>query len=164
MKDTPHTPPVHRFYDGDHYVISDSIGYLTRQIASFSSAIVDARMAEHGLTDAQWKPLLMIRNGQCRTAAEVARQACSDTGAVTRLLDRVEAKGLVRRNRSQEDRRVVNLELTDEGTAVAQVVPHVLADALNEMLAGFSLEEADTLKTLLQRLHANAQRMYDALD
>ena len=164
MKTKQVSPAVHRFYDGDNYIISDSIGFLARQIASFSSAIVDARMAEHGLTDAQWKPLLMIRNGQCHTAAEFARQACADTGAVTRLLDRVEAKGLVRRSRSQEDRRVVNLELTDEGKAVAQVVPHVLADVLNQMHAGFTQEEAKPLKTLLQRLHANAQRMHDALE
>lgn len=148
-----------RFYDGNDYKIDDSIGYLMRQIVGTSSAVIDERMAEHGLTDAQWKPLLMISQGNCRTAAELSRLACCDAGAVTRLLDRVEAKGLVRRVRSQEDRRVVNLELTDEGSRTAEVVPHVLAGVLNAMLAGFSADEVEQLKTLLLRLLDNTRQL-----
>ncbi|AYH46112.1 MarR family winged helix-turn-helix transcriptional regulator [Azoarcus sp. DN11] len=146
-----------RFYDGDNYQINDSIGFLMRQIVGIFSAAIDDRMAAHDLTDAQWKPLIMIQLGQCRTAAELARLTCSDAGAVTRLLDRVEAKGLVRRSRSQQDRRVVNLELTEEGDRAAQVVPHVLADVLNALLAGFSEAEARQLKALLRRMLDNAR-------
>lgn len=147
------------YYDGANYQIDDSIGYLMRQIVGISSAAIDDRMVAHGLTDAQWKPLLMIQQGQCRTAAELARLACSDAGAVTRLLDRVEAKGLVRRTRSQADRRVINLELTKEGESAAEVVPHVLADVLNTMLAGFSEAEAQQLKVLLQRVLNNTRQL-----
>lgn len=149
------------FYDGADYKIDDSIGYLMRQIVGLTSTIIDERMAQHDLTDAQWKPLLMLSQGQCRTAAELARRSCVDTGAVTRLLDRVEAKGLVRRSRSQEDRRVVNLELTEEGKEAAAVVPHVLAEVLNTTLAGFSESEALQFKALLQRMLDNARRMRD---
>lgn len=150
--------PSH-YYDGANYRIDDSVGFLMRQIVTLSSAIIDERMAEHGLTDAQWKPLLMIQQGQCKTAAELSRLVCSDAGAVTRLLDRVEAKGLVRRVRSQEDRRVVNLELTDDGDSAAEVVPHVLAGVLNAMLAGFSAAEIEQLKGLLQRLLDNTRQL-----
>lgn len=154
--------PASSFYDGANYQIDDSIGYLMRQIVTLSSAAIDDRMAAHGLTDAQWKPLLMIQQGQCRTAAELARLACSDAGAVTRLLDRVEAKGLVRRTRSREDRRVVNLELTAEGESAAEVVPHVLAGVLNALLAGFSQAEAQQLKALLLRVLDNARRLRES--
>lgn len=78
---------------------------------------------------------------------------------MTRLLDRVEAKGLVRRVRSQEDRRVVNLELTEDGAEVAARVPYVLADISNTLLEGFSESEARTLQTLLQRLYENARAL-----
>lgn len=155
MSDSANT----RFYDGDHYQVDDSIGFLMRQIVGIFSVVIDDRMAAHGLTDAQWKPLLMIQQGQCRTAAELARLACCDAGAVTRLLDRVEAKGLVRRSRSQEDRRVVNLELTEEGDRAAEVVPHVLADVLNALLAGFNEAEVQQLKALLQRMLDNARKL-----
>lgn len=146
-----------RFYDGDNYEVDDSVGFLMRQIVGISSTMIDDRMAAYGLTDAQWKPLLMIQQGQCRTAAELARFTCSDAGAVTRLIDRVEAKGLIRRSRSQEDRRVINLELTEEGSHTAEVVPHVLSKVLNAMLAGFSEAEVRQFKTLLQRVLANTR-------
>lgn len=150
------------FYSADGYQIDDSIGYLMRQIVALSSAIIDERMAAHDLTDAQWKPLLMIQQGRCRTAAELSRLVCSDAGAVTRLLDRVEAKGLVQRTRSQEDRRVVNLELTEEGARKAEEVPKVLVEVLNAMLDGFTEAEVAQFKELLQRLLANTRGLREA--
>lgn len=149
------------FYDGNDYKLDDSIGYLMRQIVATVSQITDERMAEYGLTDAQWKPLLMIQQGQCKTAAELSRMACSDAGAVTRMLDRVEAKGLVQRTRSAEDRRVINIGLTEEGCRTAALVPHVLADVLNAMLTGFTEAEALQLKGMLQRVLANARQLRD---
>lgn len=145
------------FYDGEKYQLNDSIGFLMSQIVSRSSVVVDERMVAFGLTSAQWKPLLLIHKGLCRTAVELARLSNCDSGAMTRLLDRLEAKGLVQRVRSQEDRRVVNLQLTEEGERAAMVVPYVLADVLNAMLVGFSEAEAQQLKNLLQRLLENTR-------
>ena len=64
-------------------------------------------------------PLQRLLLDQTGTVAALARLCQLDAGGMTRLLDRLETKGLVRRERSQEDRRVVNLELTDEGRAAA---------------------------------------------
>ncbi|RYF81021.1 MAG: MarR family transcriptional regulator, partial [Comamonadaceae bacterium] len=80
-----------------------------------------------------------------------------DTGAMTRLLDRLEAKGLVRRVRSVADRRVVNIELTPEGAAHAERVPHVLCRVQNEFLTGFSRAEWQQLKGYLHRMLDNVQ-------
>lgn len=143
------------------YRIDDSLGYLMRQIVGLSSAAIDERMAAYDLTDAQWKPLLMIRQGKCRTAAEFSRVACADAGAVTRLLDRVEAKGLVRRVRSQADRRVVHLELTDKGVEAADVVPQVIAGVIDVLLAGFTDDESVQLKSMLKRVLVNARTLRD---
>jgi DNA-binding MarR family transcriptional regulator len=95
--------------------------------------------------------------GVAPTVAELARECQLDTGAMTRLLDRLEAKGLCRRIRSLSDRRVVNLELTDEGRAAAEAVPHFLARVQNDFLAGFSTDEWEQLKSYLRRILDNAQ-------
>jgi DNA-binding MarR family transcriptional regulator len=55
------------------------------------------------------------------------------------------------------DRRVVNIELTEEGREAARQVPHVLCSVQNEVLAGFSREEWQQLKGLLHRMLDNAQ-------
>ena len=95
------------------------------------------------------------------TAADLSRKGCHDTGAVTRLLDRLEGKGLIRRVRSEADRRIVNLELTDEGHQVSAEVPKILANLANQVLAGFSPEEFAVFRDLLGRALSNAQALSD---
>jgi len=149
-----------KFYSAKNYKLEDSVGYLLRMLTQQVSREVEKRMAEHGLTDAQWKPLLFIRQGRGETAADLSRSTCIDTGAVTRMLDRLEDKALVRRVRSEQDRRVVMLELTEEGHRLADnVVPEVLSGVLNETLVGFSGAEYEQFKTLLQRALENIRKI-----
>jgi DNA-binding MarR family transcriptional regulator len=146
------------FYRGGAFDINESIGYLLKQLRSAIERGVDDEMAEHDLTGVQWGPLLMIDQGLGSTAAEIARIGCVDTGAVTRMLDRLEAKGLVRRSKCPKDGRVVQLELTDEGQRLCRLIPFGLARVLNSMLRGFTEAELETFKTLTRRMLANAER------
>lgn len=149
----------HQFYQADTYRAENSTGYLVNKLAQTVTREIDHRMVVLGLTDAQWKPLLLLQQGSCSTAADISRMACNDTGAVTRLLDRLEAKALIRRVRSEEDRRVVNLELTQEGEQVAAEVPKILANLANQVLEGFSQEEFLLFRDLLSRALHNAQSL-----
>jgi DNA-binding MarR family transcriptional regulator len=89
--------------------------------------------------------------------AELARECQLDAGAMTRTLDRLEAKGLCRRERSDSDRRVVNINLTDAGRTAAAEIPHVLSRVQNANLSGFSTDEFETLKGYLRRILVNGQ-------
>ena len=89
--------------------------------------------------------------------AELARECTLDAGAMTRTLDRLEAKGLCKRVRSETDRRVVNIELTPAGTQAASDLPEILSGVQNAHLAGFSAEEFQTLRDYLRRILNNAQ-------
>jgi DNA-binding MarR family transcriptional regulator len=62
--------------------------------------------------------------------------------------------------RSSEDRRVVNLELTDEGHEVARDVPAVLCRVQNAALRGFTAEEWQQLRDLLTRMLRNSQELH----
>lgn len=135
----------------------NSVGYLINRVAQSLARELDHRMGSVDLTDAQWKPLLLLQQGVCLTAADIARLGCHDTGAVTRMLDRLEAKGLIRRIRSESDRRVINLQLTEEGSQISSEVPKILSHLLNQALADFSKEEFDLLTRLLERVLANLQ-------
>ncbi len=145
------------FYRGDAYPICESVGYLVKQIRNHLDRAVDAEMAEHDLTGVQWGPLLMISHGLGNTAAEIARVAGVDTGAVTRMLDRLEAKGLIRRLPSAQDRRVVRLTLTRAGERLCTHIPFGLARVSNGLLRGFTPAEFETLKGYLARMLANLQ-------
>lgn len=153
------SPP---FYQVESYRVEESVGYLVNRLAQTIGRELDRRMIDLGLTDAQWKPMFLLYQGECSTAADFSRIACHDTGAVTRLLDRLEAKGLIRRVRSADDRRVVNLELTESGEKIAAEVPKIIVGLANQVLTGFSPDEFAQFKNLLGRALINARALGEA--
>lgn len=152
----PGRTPEPVFYDPATYQPNESLGYLMRRIINVFATAVDAELEPQGLTSAQWVPLLKLQMGGSSTVAELARGCQQDAGSMTRMLDRLEAKGLVRRVRSGEDRRVVNIELTDEGSAAAREIPAVLCGVQNAHMRGFTVEEWQLLKSMLRRILDNA--------
>ncbi len=139
------------------YKLDESVGYLmTRAKSALSNTITQHTMAELGITSTQASVLFLLATGRCAAAVDVARDYGIDASAVTRLIDRLEKRGLLLRNRSAEDRRVVRLELTDEGYALAARMPAIFKNAVNSMIQGFTAEETDLLRNLLHRMLQNA--------
>jgi len=161
--DARSNPPAD-FYQADSYAPDDSVGYLMRRIISLMAQGVERELEPTGLTNAQWVPMLKLYIGCASTAAELARQCELDAGSMTRLLDRLEAKQLCSRIRSSDDRRVINLALTDAGRASAQEIPAILCGVQNALLAGFSAEEWQTLKSYLRRMLDTAQTLQAATE
>lgn len=151
--------PAAGFYCPDDYQPNDSVGYLMRRIISLVSQGMERELEPAGLTNAQWVPLLKLQMGLASTVAELARECDLDAGSMTRLLDRLEAKDLCRRVRSLDDRRVVNLELTDAGRIAAKEIPLVLCRLQNQLLAGFSEDEWQLLQVFLRRILDKAQTL-----
>ncbi len=123
----------------------------------------DRRLEEHGLTSAQWSPLMRLKTTGRSTVAELARWCSMDAGAMTRLLDRLEKKNLCTRVRSLEDRRVVQVELTDQGQRALGEVPNVLCDVLNAHLAGFTEDEWKSLKGYLARMLRTGEALRESV-
>ena len=156
--------PLVDFYRPEDYKPDDSIGHMMRRILTLMSNGVERELEPAGLTNAQWVPLLKLHRGRASTAAELARQCDLDAGSMTRLLDRLEAKQLCRRIRSSDDRRVVNLELTDAGRAAAKEIPGILCGVQNALLTGFSAQEWQTLQSYLCRMLESAQTLHAATE
>ena len=150
------------FYCPTDYDAGQSTGALMRQILNSVSQQVTRELEPQGLTNAQWVPMLKIYLGKASTVAELARVCQLDAGSMTRLLDRLEAKGFCRRIRSSEDRRVVNIELTPEGREAAKEIPVVLSRVQNAHLAGFTVDEWQNLKGYLRRILETAHTLQAA--
>lgn len=150
-----------KFYDGRDYDMAASIGHQLFHLMTQIKRDADLRMAAIGLTDAQWKPLWLVKQGRAGTALELARLMNTDAGAMTRTLDRLATKGLIARVRSESDRRVVHIELTPDGEAAVEHVPEVLASVNNDYLRGFTRDEWKQMMSFIERMRANGQALQD---
>jgi MarR family transcriptional regulator, 2-MHQ and catechol-resistance regulon repressor len=88
------------------------------------------------------------------TMSALAEQVTLTTGGVTRLVDRMEAAGLVERRPCRTDRRVSYAAITDAGRAKLKEASEAHAANLRTVFAGFSAQELATLDTLLDRMRA----------
>lgn len=141
------------FYDGARYEPAESIGSLMHAISARMRRRIEWRMAGLGLTAAQWKPLWLLARGEIDTAQALTCATETDAGAMTRMLDRLEAKGLIERERSATDRRVVTLKLTKAGHEVVGNIPFVLAEVNNLALQQFSATEYAQFIGFLKRMN-----------
>ncbi|GAB7534421.1 MarR family winged helix-turn-helix transcriptional regulator [Burkholderia sp. 3C] len=142
-------------YDPRSIDLETSVGfYLTRARQAFVERM-DHALAPLGLTAQQIGVMLMLARGEAGTPLELSRRLCYDSGSMTRMLDRLEKKGLLERRRSAADRRVIELALTERGAQAAQALPGLVAGELNAQLTGFSADELHTMTSLLQRFIAN---------
>ena len=134
-----------------------SVGHLMSRARTSLLAGLDAELERFGLSGMQFAVLKHLAEGAAETAADLCRYLHYDTGAMTRILDRLEQKGLVRRERCREDRRVVFLRLTAGGRAQ---LPRLLAAGtrvIDAHLAGFSQAEINALKNYLGRMIDNGR-------
>lgn len=148
-----------RFYRNNRDQIVESVGYKLLQLALAMRRETASRLLSLGLTEAQWRPLWMLKAGRADTAQVLARLLGVDAGAMTRMLDRLESKGLIERVRSLTDRRVTQLRLTASGEAATEGIPEVVAGVNNDYLVGFSRDEFEQLDSLLARMRANGQAL-----
>lgn len=147
------------FYGSNRDQIVESVGYKLLQLALAMRRETASRLLSLGLTEAQWRPLWMLKAGRADTPQTLARVLGVDAGAMTRMLDRLEAKGLIGRVRSLTDRRVTQLRLTATGEAATEGIPEVVARVNNDYLQGFSREEFEELNALLARMRANGRSL-----
>jgi DNA-binding MarR family transcriptional regulator len=140
------------YYRVESFESRKALGYLIRRLHNLVVPHAEQLFADQELNFSQWVALVSLRDGLTNTCADISRHMRHDSGATTRLVDQLEARGLVTRARSTEDRRVINLSLTPEGRAVAKAMTPRILDFWNGVLGDFSSSEVTTLIALLTRL------------
>jgi len=150
-------------YDVDTYEPRESIGYLMTRVKIELLAALDRELAADsylsslGVTAAQFVVIVRLEGTDSRkSASDLCKELSYDAGAMTRMIDRLECKGLVRRARCVKDRRLIYLELTEAGQAAYPKMIEVSVRVLNRFLRGFSRIEAQKLKEFLSRMLDNA--------
>ena len=137
-------------YESATYQPSKSIGAMLSRVRAEMLAALEMSAAQY----------IIIANlagpQEPKSASDLCKGISYDAGAMTRMLDRLEAKGLIRRSRSVQDRRLMLLELTEEGRAAYPRMREISMAMANRFLRGFTKTEARQLEGLLARMLENA--------
>jgi DNA-binding MarR family transcriptional regulator len=149
-------------YDAQTYEPRKGVGHLLHRVRIEMLTAVDRELAaDHELaplevSSAQFLILATLGLSGTKSASDLCKGISYDAGAMTRMIDRLEDKGLIRRSRCPDDRRLVNLELTDAGAAAFPRMRDASMRVLNRFLQGFSKTEARQLEGFLTRMLDNA--------
>ncbi len=151
-----------QYYQATTYRVRDSVAYLVRRLHAIWLARFEQVLARAGLTLTQWTLLLQMRDGMVRTASDFAHDLQHDSGALTRVIDQLEQRGLVARRRSSRDRRRVELALTPAGEEmIRHTLPGVVEQA-NAALQPLSQGEFLQLRKHLSRMLGHVEQQRDA--
>jgi DNA-binding MarR family transcriptional regulator len=149
-------------YNPQTYVASKSVFRLisrvkTEALSALDQALAaDAEVAALEVSAAQYVIIAQLAEKEANSSAQLCKSFSYDAGAMTRMVDRLEAKGLLERRRCPDDRRLINLELTEAGKALFPKMKVIAAAVQNRFLRGFTKDEVRQLERLLGRILENA--------
>ncbi|HKQ84444.1 MAG TPA: MarR family transcriptional regulator [Steroidobacteraceae bacterium] len=141
-----------KHYDSKTFTTAASIGYLLKLAQTLMVECVSDAFTDRDISFMQWIVLMKLREGAAMTASDLCREMRHDTGALTRLLDQLEERGYIVRERSKEDRRVVQLQLTPAGRKQAVDLIPLAVERLNIAVGDFSKAEFNEFARLLSKL------------
>ena len=137
---------------------SGELGFLITGVRNAIWSSIERELQPLGITAAQFVVFNSIAKGRGCTIGELCRVLGYDSGAMTRLLDRIEKKGLVRRVANPDDRRSYLIELTEQSAALVPKARRQVQAVFGELLHGFEEREAVALKASLEKILENAAR------
>jgi DNA-binding MarR family transcriptional regulator len=149
-------------YNPQNFVISKSVfrqisRVKTEAMAALDEAYAsDPEVAALEVSAAQYVIIATLAEQEANSSAQLCKSFSYDAGAMTRMVDRLEAKGLLARRRCTDDRRLVNLELTEAGKAIFPKLKLLAMEVQNRFLRGFSEAEVQALQEFLCRILKNA--------
>ena len=131
---------------------SCTIGLLLGRSCALKDRILDTHLEADGITAAQFKVLIIIQQFNVDTPAELCKYLSLDSGSMTRMLDRLEQKELVKRRRSEADRRQIRVELSEAGRRLADRLPLIGADSMNQLVGVLEPAELADLERILMKV------------
>ena len=141
-----------QYYTSDNLQAINSVGYLMKRCGILLTQIAERRFETQPISFTQWIILIRLTQQEHITPTELTEHLGHDMGALTRIVDDLQSKGLVVRGRSETDRRAVQISATAEGRHLALETKKFVVDLANDLVEPYTAAETDLMISLLQRL------------
>jgi MarR family transcriptional regulator, organic hydroperoxide resistance regulator len=132
-----------------------SMGYRIKLLSQLMARNFQELLEPWGLTPFHWVVLCCLWSEDGLATSAIGEKLQQVGGTLTGVLDRMEERGLIRRDRDRQDRRMVRIWLTDIGKELETILPPVALEFNERVMNGFSAEEQLQLSQLLNRAIAN---------
>ena len=136
--------------------LTDHLGYWLRQVSNHVSHGFARKLADKGVTVAEWGLMRMVYGREPTAPSQLANEMSLTRGALTKLADRLIAKALIVREASADDGRAQTLRLTAKG---AKFVPELAALADKNELECFAHLSVDDRRVLQRILNETVTRL-----
>jgi len=136
----------------------DQGGFLLSKIHHVSRRILARLMRDRGLDEpnpGQGRILFALWQGDGITMTALAERTALEKSTLTRMLDRMEADGMVRRAAGPEDRRSVQVTLEPRARAMLGAFAEVSTEMRRVFYRGFTAEEIRAFEAMLERVYRN---------
>ncbi len=130
----------------------DNVGFLLGKSDQIKDRLLEQHLLPEDITATQAKVLFQIYKFHLFRPSEVGKSLNVDNSAITRMLDRLEKKALLKRIQDPNDRRSILVNLTVKGEQVVQRALPLAMDAINELTAPLSDEEVAQLRHCLKKI------------
>jgi len=137
--------------------LDDCIAFITARSAKVFVKALEKRFRPYAINRTQWIAMYYIYTGGNITQRELADKMAFKEPTVVRMLQEMEAEGLVTRSGSEADKRVRRLALTEKGEGICKTLMPVVEQFKNDTVAGISQEDLNTLTVTLHKMVENAQ-------
>lgn len=131
------------------------IGYRIKLLSQLLSRKFQERLEPLGLTPFHWVVLCCLWEEDGLATSSISEKLQQVGGTLTGVLDRMEERGLIRRERDSEDRRIWRIWLTDAGEELREVLPPIAVEIRDSALTGISPSERQHFSDLLDQMIAN---------
>lgn len=128
-----------------------------RRIRRAFRAQFEARAAALGITTPQYHVMARLWQGDGILTSVLAKDICVAGSTMTGVLDRLVAKGFIRRGTAANDRRVVEIWLTEEGRAMQEPLMQIINEINQTALEGFSKQQKQLFLQTLDQVGDNLE-------
>ncbi|MBV8471632.1 MAG: MarR family transcriptional regulator [Burkholderiaceae bacterium] len=132
------------------------VARLVHQAQSAMVASLDKALAPFDLSAAQYAILSTLASGRADTAAQICKEISYSPGAMTRMLNRLEDKGLIVRTEFPDNRRMTKLELSEKGRSAFPAMLASSGRVIDGYFGAFEPAELRQLEVLLNKMMRRA--------